>query len=306
MFSEYLPTQKRGRYLVLLEAFWALGTIVAAGLAWLVVPRLGWRWLLALSAVPGLIIFLIRRMVPESPRYLLTRGKTAQAFQVLQNVAATNGNHIEADGLYELAPQPKTRMADLLRPNFRQTTIFLWLVWFFISFGYYGIFTWLPNYFRSSGMEMLPVYRNTFILALAQLPGYFSAAYLVEKWGRKKTLAVYLLLSGVFTYLFAAANSLGFVVFMGIWMSFFALGAWGALYAFTPEVYPTALRGTGMGTASAFTRISGAIAPTLGGLLLGESFLVPMLVFSGSYILAAISSYLIPIETKDQPLADTY
>src|SRR5574338_1217639 len=61
IFAEYLPAEKRGRYLVLLESFWALGTIVAAGLAWLIVPRLGWRWLLAISAFPGLIIFLIRR-----------------------------------------------------------------------------------------------------------------------------------------------------------------------------------------------------------------------------------------------------
>lgn len=154
-------------------------------------------------------------------------------------------------------------------------------------------------------MELLPVYQNTFVLALAQLPGYFSAAYLVEKWGRKKTLAAYLLLSGVFTYLFAAANSLNFIVFMGIWMSFFTLGAWGALYAMTPEVYPTTLRGTGMGTASAFTRISGAIAPTLGALLMGGSFFVPMLVFSLAYVIASGAAMLMPVEPKNQPLKDT-
>ena len=68
----------------------------------------------------------------------------------------------------------------------------LWMIWFAISLGYYGVFTWLPSFFRSSGMALLPVYQNTFILALAQLPGYFSAAYLVEKWGRRRTLAFYL------------------------------------------------------------------------------------------------------------------
>ena len=91
IFAEYLPAQKRGRYLVLLEAFWALGSILAAGLAWLIVPRLGWRALLAVSALPGLIIFFIRRGIPESPRYLLVKGQREQAAQVLAQVAAANG-----------------------------------------------------------------------------------------------------------------------------------------------------------------------------------------------------------------------
>ena len=153
-------------------------------------------------------------------------------------------------------------------------------------------------------MDLLPVYRNTFILALAQVPGYFSAAYFVEKWGRKKTLGIYLLASGVFTYLFAIATSLSFIVFMGIWMSFFALGAWGALYAYTPEIYPTPLRATGMGSASAMTRIAGAIAPVLGGILMGESFFIPLLIFSSAYFLASMASFFMPVETKGKPLED--
>ena len=304
IYSEYLPVKKRGRNLVILESFWALGTIVAAGLAWFIVPRFGWRWLLAVSALPGLIIFVIRRNVPESPRYLMSKGKPEEAMSVLREVAQVNGVEITFDGVEPLEVQT-AKVKDLMRPKYQKTTLLLWAVWFFISLGYYGVFTWLPNFFRSTGMEMLPVYQNTFILALAQIPGYFSAAYLVEKWGRRKTLAFYLLASGVFTYLFAIAASTSFLIFMGIWMSFFALGAWGALYAFTPEVYPTPLRGTGMGSASAMTRIAGALAPTIGGLLLaGDSFFIPLLVFSGAYVLASAASYLLPVETKDVALAD--
>jgi putative MFS transporter len=183
--------------------------------------------------------------------------------------------------------------------------LLLWVIWFAISLGYYGVFTWLPGFFRASGMTMLPVYQNTFILALAQLPGYFSAAWLVERWGRRKTLAVYLLASGLFTYLFAAVTSLNWVVGMGIWMSFFTLGAWGALYAYTPEVYPTNLRGTGMGAASGMTRIAGAIAPTLGAVLLGAGLALPLTVFAISYVIAGASALLLPRETSHKPLADT-
>jgi MFS transporter, putative metabolite:H+ symporter len=305
IFAEYLPKEKRGRYLVLLEAFWAVGVLAAAGLAWLIVPTLGWRWLLGVSAVPGIIIFFIRRSIPESPRYLLVKGRTDEAREVLAYVATVNGTSIPDLPLEPVTDTAKPRVRDLLKPGLKRTTLLLWLVWFGISLGYYGVFTWLPTYFRASGMEMLPVYQNTFILALAQLPGYFSAAYLVEKWGRRRTLAFYLVASGVFTFLFAAANSLNMLVAMGIWMSFFTLGAWGALYAYTPEVYPTSMRGTGMGAASGMTRIAGALAPTIGGLLIGTALGLPLAVFAIAFVASGIAALGLPYETSDRPLADT-
>lgn len=311
IFAEYLPSEKRGRYLVLLESFWALGVLLAAGLAWLIVPRLGWRALLAVSAVPGLIVFLIRRGVPESPRYLLVNGKTEAAQQVLQLVAEENGRPMPNLRLKPIEKKAAvSRTADLLKPGLRRTTLLLWLMWFAISLGYYGVFTWLPSFFRSSGMELLPVYQNTFILALAQLPGYFSAAYLVEKWGRRRTLAFYLVASGVFTYLFALANSINMLIAMGIWISFFTLGAWGALYAYTPEAYPTNLRGTGMGAASGWTRIAGAIAPLLGAALIGStlggaSLALPLTVFAVWFEIGGVAALALPRETSHRPLQDT-
>lgn len=305
IFAEYLPAKRRGRYLVLLESFWALGTIAAAGLAWLIVPRFGWRWLLAVSALPGLIIFVIRRYVPESPRYLLVSGRAPEARLVLERVARENGTRLPPGELEPPPPTPRGRVKDLFDPGLARTTVLLWTIWFAISLGYYGVFTWLPSYFRLKGMELLPVYQNTFILALAQLPGYFSAAYLVERLGRRTTLGLYLVASGLFTYLFALATSLPWVVGMAVWMSFFALGAWGALYAYTPEVYPTTVRSTGMGAASGMTRIAGAIAPSLGAALMGLSLIIPLTVYAVSYGLGGLAAFFLPHETSDRPLQDT-
>lgn len=305
IFAEYLPKENRGRYLVLLESFWALGTLLAAGLAWLIVPHYGWRLLLAVEVIPALLMFFIRRHIPESPRYLLIKGKTEQAQAVLTQVAKTNGRALPDLRLQPVAKTEQPPTSDLWKPELRRTTILLWVIWFAISMGYYGVFTWLPTFFRSSGMAMLPVYQNTFILALAQLPGYFSAAWLVERWGRRRTLGVYLVTSGVFTYLFAAATSTNLLVATGIWMSFFTLGAWGALYAYTPEAYPTNLRGTGMGAASAMTRISGAIAPSLGAVLLTGGLVLPLTVFALSFMIAGAAAFGLPFETGQKPLADT-
>jgi putative MFS transporter len=223
---------------------------------------------------------------------------------VLEHVARVNGRELPELHLEALPPSRPSRVSDLLRPELRRTTLMLWVIWFAISLGYYGVFTWLPNYFRAGGMALLPVYQNTFILALAQLPGYFSAAYLVERWGRRLTLAFYLLASGVFTYLFALATSLTGLVMMGVWMSFFALGAWGALYAYTPESYPTSLRGTGMGAASGMTRIAGAIAPSLGGALFGVSLLIPLTIYALSYAVGGVVAFGLSRETRDKPLQD--
>ncbi|MBN1147500.1 MAG: MFS transporter [Anaerolineales bacterium] len=305
IFAEYLPSKKRGHYLVLLESFWALGTIAAAGLAWLVVPSLGWRWLLGLSALPGLLIFIVRRHVPESPRYLLVSGQEKQARAVLEQVARENGVQLPQGELIPPPPTPRGRVRDLWRPRLARTTLLLWLIWFTISLGYYGVFTWLPSYFRLKGMELLPVYQNTFLLALAQIPGYFSAAYLVERIGRRRTLSFYMIASGLFTYLFGLATSMPFVVGMAVWMSFFALGAWGALYAYTPEAYPTTLRTTGMGAASGMTRIAGAIAPSLGAALMGLSLIVPLTVYALAYVLGGLAAIALPLETRQRPLEDT-
>ncbi len=305
LYAEYLPRHNRGRNLVLLESFWALGTIVAAGLAVLLIPTVGWRPLLASSALAAALVVWIRRRIPESPRYLATIGRMQDASDVLAQVAHTNGRRLPPGELVRPAPGPRPGLATLWDPRLRTTTAMLWAAWFAISLGYYGVFTWLPTVFVNQGFTFLASYQNTFILALAQIPGYLSAAWLVERWGRRPTLAAYLTASGVFTYLFAVASGTAALVTAGALMSFFSLGAWGALYAYTPEVYPTEIRATGMGAASSMTRIAGALAPLIGGLLLPVSLSAALSVYAGAFIAGGLAVLTAGRETRNQALADT-
>jgi len=304
IFAEYLPKEKRGRYLVILESFWAVGSIVAAGLAWLIVPRVGWRTLLAVSAVPGVIIYFIRRYVPESPRYLLVSGREEEARKVLEQVARENGVSVEIPGLVAEPRRTKVTVPALWRGNLIPITLMLWIVWFTISLGYYGVFIWLPKIFVARGFTFLQTYANVFIMSLAQLPGYFSAAYLVERWGRRPTLAIYMVLSGLFTYLFAVGTGLSSIMVAAVLMSFFCLGAWGCLYAYTPELYPTEVRATGMGWASGMTRIAGAIAPILGGYLLSISLTAALSLYALAFIVGGLTTAVLGRETKGQPLLE--
>ena len=305
LYAEFLPTKNRGRNLVILESFWALGTVMAAGLAWVLVPNFGWRPLLASSAVAAALVLWIRRKIPESPRYLAISGKADEAREIIAGIARENGQPAPEQDLVAGGRQSGTTVARLWAPGLRQMTLMLWVTWFCISLAYYGIFTWLPQAFVQQGFSSLQTYQNTFLLALAQVPGYFSAAYLVERLGRRNTLGLYLVASGVFTFLFAIVTGFGGLLASAMLMSFFALGAWAALYAWTPESYPTEIRTTGMGWASGMARVAGVITPTLGGILFGFALLSALSLWAVAFVIGGITVFLLGVETKRRALSDT-
>jgi len=305
LYAEYLPRENRGRNLVLLESFWAVGTITAAALAWLLVPNYGWRPLLATSALAAVLVLWIRRSIPESPRYLAISGRIDEAREILARIATVNGRPAPEGELTVGERQPGNPVANLWVPRLRRVTVMLWITWFCISLAYYGIFTWLPAVFVERGLPPLQTYQNTFILALAQLPGFFSAAYLIERWGRRNTLALYLLASGVATFLFATVTGFSGLLASAVLMSFFSLGAWGSLYAWTPELYPTEIRTTGMGWASGMARIAGVISPTLGGMLLALALLNALSLWAAAFAIGGLVVFLLGVETRKQALSDT-
>jgi len=175
-------------------------------------------------------------------------------------------------------------------------------VWFLVSLSYYGVFVWVPGWLASEGMGWVRGYGFLVILALAQVPGYALAAYGVERWGRRPTLMGFLLLSALACFLFTLSLNPTLVAASLIVMSFALLGTWGALYAFTPELYPTNLRGTGMGTASAVARLGGVLAPSLLTFAFARSFGFAIGVFAALLAIAALALLLVRTETRDKAL----
>jgi putative MFS transporter len=178
------------------------------------------------------------------------------------------------------------------------------LIWFALSLGYYGIFTWLPSIFVKQGFSFVRSYGYLILLAVAQIPGYALAAFLVDRIGRKATLSLFLLSSAVFSYLFAAANTPQLIVIGGMLLSFSLLGAWGALYTITPEQFPTEVRATGLGWVSAMARAAGVAAPFLGAYLLPRSLLLALSVYAAFFVIAGVLALVIGTETRDQHLTD--
>ncbi|SFE91707.1 MFS transporter [Blastococcus tunisiensis] len=261
LVSEFAPARVRGRVVVLLEAFWAVGWTLAALIGFFVVPRSddGWRWALAIGAVPALYAVVVRWGLPESVRFLETRGRVEEAEAAVRRFERAAGVDPVESPLSRPVPTPGP--GALWAVGTRIRTAALWVVWFSINFAYYGAFIWLPTLLVANGFSLVRSFGYTLVITLAQLPGYAVAAWLIETWGRRATLTTFLAGSAVGAGLFAAAAGDTAVLVTGMVLSFFNLGAWGALYAVTPEVYPTVLRATGAGAAAGFGRLASIAAP---------------------------------------------
>lgn len=306
LVSEYAPSRVRGRFIVLLESFWGLGWIAAACIAYFFIPLYGWRMAFLIGALPALYVCLIRMHMPESVRYLLAHGRVGEARKIV--VSLERQLHVPvAPFVSEKETVPvvaKASFRELWKKPFASRTIMLWLVWFGINFSYYGIFMWLPSLVFQQGFTVVKTFEYVLIMTLAQLPGYYCAAWLVDKIGRKYTLSAFLLFSGVASYFFGHASTAAALMMWGSVMSFFNLGAWGVLYTYTPEQYPTAIRALGSGWAAGFGRFGGMAAPMMVGALLARSFGFASVFYMFALVFAAVAVIVMSlgVESKQKDL----
>lgn len=295
LVSEYAPARIRGRLVVILESFWAVGWVLAAIIGYQVVPASadGWRWAFAVGLIPAAYAAVVRFGLPESVRFLERRGRTEEAERAVRDFERSAG--VQPVPSPEPHVQPVGTPKELWTPRLRGRTASLWLVWFGVNFSYYGAFIWIPTLLVAQGFPMAKSFGFTLIITLAQLPGYAVAAVLVEVWGRRITLATFLFGSAASAIGFGLASTETWILIAGCSLSFFNLGAWGALYAITPEIYPTRMRATGSGSATAFGRIASILAPLTVPMLTdrGGTRLV-FIVLAISFAMAAAATFGLP------------
>ncbi|WP_237981168.1 MFS transporter [Bacillus thuringiensis] len=277
LVSESVEAHERGKIVVLLESFWAGGWLIAALISYFVIPKYGWEVAMVLSAVPALYALYLRWNLPDSPRFQ----KVEKRPSVIENIKSVWSG------------------------EYRRATIMLWILWFSVVFSYYGMFLWLPSVMVLKGFSLIKSFQYVLIMTLAQLPGYFTAAWFIERLGRKFVLVTYLIGTACSAYLFGVAESLTVLIVAGMLLSFFNLGAWGALYAYTPEQYPTVIRGTGAGMAAAFGRIGGILGPLLVGYLVASQASLSLIftIFCGSILIGVVAVIALGQETKQRELA---
>ena len=279
LVSESVRAEERGRIVVLLESFWAAGWILAAVISYFIIPDYGWRAALLICALPAFYALYLRVKLPDSSGFSRPR--------------ATEKRPI------------RRQLSDVFSAPYRKRTVMLWILWFSVVFSYYGMFLWLPNVMVMKGFSLIQSFEYVMIMTLAQLPGYFTVAWLIEKAGRKFVLVVYLVGTALSAFFFGQAESLSLLLISGALLSFFNLGAWGALYAYTPEQYPYVIRGTGAGMAASFGRLGGVFGPLLVGVMTAKGFSTGsvFLIFCIAILVGACSVLVLGEETKQTELA---
>jgi putative MFS transporter len=324
LVSEWSLTRFRGRLLVLLESFWAYGWTLAALIAYLVVPNVpklfttlppdaGWRVAFAIGALPALYVLYTRRALPESPRFLVAAGRPNEARSAIRIAGGIAGDP-DLVPTFESFAQPTHAVSGsagwraIWRGVFAKRTMMLWILWFGMVFSYYGIFSWLPTILATK-FEFVKGLEYNLLITVAQIPGYFVAAWLVEWLGRRYTLTTFLVGAAFGSFFFRNATTPQEVTIYGCVISFFALGAWGVIYTYTPELYPTRIRGWGAGMAAAFGRIGGIFGPYIVVRITGNppqpgGINVAFIIFSAIFLIIAANVMLMGEETKGRTLEE--
>jgi putative MFS transporter len=197
------------------------------------------------------------------------------------------------------------QVLQLFSPSLRRTTILLLIIWFGLSYGSWGFAFILPlefaggNTFRSSS-----VYTQTLLVISVGIVGFSVVSVIMDKIGRRPLLAVTFITAGLLTCSIAISSNQTLVLIVATIVNFVSCFPWAVLYTYTPEVFPTVVRATGMGVCSAFTRLAGTITPLVGEVLLRENRVYPFLTFGIALCISGICSAFLPIETLGRVLQD--
>lgn len=279
--SEFVPRHRRGWFIGALAGFFSFGFVAAALIGRFVVPLPeGWRWAQVITFLPIIMVLWWRRSVPESPRFLINSGEVLRAEHIVDSFeqkvrAATRAElpPVDESGSLELEPEKysmRKALAYLWGPKMWKTTAVTWLIWFVITFSYYGFFSWIPTLLVAKGLTVTKSFDFSLFIYLAQIPGYFSAAWLSERLDRKHTIAIYMVGSAISAFWLSQMTDPAMITMAGVFLSFFLNGTYAGVYAYTPEVFPTWLRATGVGLSSSFGRVGSITAPLIIGVFAAQ------------------------------------
>ena len=286
--TEFVASRYRGRFTGALAGFFSFGFVGAALLGNFVIPLApaAWRFAVFATAIPVVMLLWWRRSLPESPRWLESRGRTQEADAAVSLIEAGVVAEL-GDVLPALPPAqaPRRVVVGTLRGNLaalwsrplRRFTAMAWLMWLSLTASYYAFFTWIPSLLVKSGMTVTRSFGYSLLIYVAQIPGYYSAAYLIDRIGRKALIVTYMLAGGASALGLANAHSNLQVTLAGALLSFFMNGSYAGLYVYTPELFPTEVRATGCGIASAIGRLGAIASPIIVG------YIYPIYGFAGVF-----------------------
>src|SRR5215813_13156015 len=310
--AELWPARTRGKLIGWMMAFFGAGIALSSVWSLMIIPTLGWRWALFLTAPFALVGGIMRSVLPESPRWLIRAGRASDAERVMVQIEE-EVSHSSGQLLTPVIPGPggqelPTRRADpseLLGPAYRSVTLMLWAAWFAEYGVLYTYQIFLPTILSAEGHSIVNSFRYSVVIYSSVIPGYVLGGYVVEWIDRKYAILLSFVSITVFGTLFAHSRSpVQIMTFAGLTVFFISLGST-AIYTYTPELYPTEIRATAMGIASAWGRV-GAVTVLL---VFGHFFAIHgksliFLIVNPILIIALIVVLCVGPRTRGKPLQE--
>ncbi|XP_045392498.1 solute carrier family 22 member 13 isoform X2 [Lemur catta] len=297
--TEWVGPSWRTQAVVLSLCAFALGQMALAGLAYGV---RNWRLFQIAGTAPALLLFFYFWALPESARWLLTRGRIEEAKQVIRKAALVNRRKLSPELLSQLVEEktgPSGNALDLLRhPQLRKVTLVLFCVWFSTNVVYFGLGLKVGDF----GLD---IYVTQLIFGAVEVPARYSSIFMMQRLGRKWSQLGTQILGGLMciSIVFIPADLPVVVTVLAVVGRIAISATFTIAYVYSAELFPTVIRQTGMGLVSLFSRIGGILTPFV--ILLEEFYAaLPMLIYGIVPIVAGLLCILLP-ETQGQALKDS-
>uniref|UniRef100_A0A8D3AHL4 Major facilitator superfamily (MFS) profile domain-containing protein n=1 Tax=Scophthalmus maximus TaxID=52904 RepID=A0A8D3AHL4_SCOMX len=325
--TEFIPAKHRAYLLPLATVFWMLGSMLIIILGMLVVPSLGWRWMIRISVAPSIILIFLFRFIPESARYNVSAGNIPAAVETLTKISKMNRSSLPPGRLVETsAVRYEGSWRILLSSSFRTTSLLLWFSWFVASFSYYGSVLSSSELLEKNLLCVKDAdrehqvkhhledglcyciafansdYQTLLISSLGEVALVPLNICLLNVFGRRRTMTVLQLLAAILFMLINICTTMfGFTVLLFLLRSLVSMN-FNVVYIYTAEVYPTVARSLGMGFCTSFSRIGGMIAPFIAQVLMSQSVILALSPFAVACVICGLGNFLLPIETKGRAL----
>eukprot|EP00057_Strongylocentrotus_purpuratus_P018538 XP_011673012.1 PREDICTED: synaptic vesicle 2-related protein isoform X1 [Strongylocentrotus purpuratus] len=323
--AEFLPSKSRGLCLVCLEAFWVIGVCLEITLAMVVMPTLGWRYLLIFSSFPLVIFVVLVTFLPESASYQQASGNWSGAMATLEDISRTNKKPLPPGKLKRNAElKPKGSIRELFSTKLlAMTTVILINLWFCNAFLYYGNVLLSAELFSSGVTSCVSTGNNSttelecfsacksldtqgyvglLVSSLGEIPGILLTLFMIDTAGRKLTMGLEMLVCAVFSFLLLmCVDGIPQMIFIFVIRGMIS-GAFQALFVYTPEVFPTNVRSVGLGWCVAFSKLGSIVTPFVAQVLIKQSVFMTFCVYGGCAVFASLLAFILPTETKGRTL----
>lgn len=307
MMSESSPTRNRGFFTSSIMSFYVLGWVLAGVVAMYVVPVYGWRVCYLVGGIPALYAFVLMAALPESSHWLLGKGREKEAIDLIKRmeIASKGAAREWASGSLVAPPPPKkVGVSALFSPEYRQSTIALWVIYFMGSVVIYAINGWLPTLLVEKGYSLVKGYSFAVLQNVLGAVGGMGTGYIADIIGRRTNVIFGWIFTAVAMLLLGVATSQWQVVICGMLVGLAMNWGLSGTQPLLAEGYPTEFRNTGVSSAQAFGRIGGFLGPITGGYIqqLGVGFTGTFIFFTIPAVIASIVAFFFIVETKGRSI----